>query len=198
VAGSVALPERVTVLTCIGCGAMGRQERCGGSCSEHKLVLVTAADHDALLRVTEAAAARARRLTAVVAPLAEADPPDGRRALLELHERAREALREGGPAPGDDWPAPDTVTGWWCAQCGNVDLPQPCVGVCVWRPAEWVNVARYERDLELANTHLRRVRALRACVARLGAVVPRPGQEQRNWDALQALARAALADYGPR
>jgi hypothetical protein len=28
-----ALPDRVTALTCIGCAAMGRQERCEGSAS---------------------------------------------------------------------------------------------------------------------------------------------------------------------
>ena len=42
------LPDCVTVLTCIGCGAMGREERCDGDCSEHKLLLVSAIDYDVL------------------------------------------------------------------------------------------------------------------------------------------------------
>jgi hypothetical protein len=42
----VTLPDRVTVLTCIGCGAIGREERCDGDCSEHKLLLVSAVDYD--------------------------------------------------------------------------------------------------------------------------------------------------------
>jgi hypothetical protein len=178
---NVVLPERVTVLTCIGCGAMGRQDRCAGNCSEHKLVLVNAVNHAALLRAKEAAG----RLASVIAPLAEPCPSDGRQALLELRERARNALRAG--APVNDPLVPETVTGWWCAQCGNVDLPQPCVGVCVWRPAEWVNIDVYERDRE----QLSPLGPLRRCVAQLAAVTARPGQERRNWEALRALARAA-------
>ena len=42
----MTLPDRVTVLTCIGCGAMGREERCDGACSKHKLVLVSAVDYE--------------------------------------------------------------------------------------------------------------------------------------------------------
>jgi hypothetical protein len=157
------LPDRVTVLTCIGCGAMGRSERCEGECSEHKLVLVSAADYDAVAQ-----------LEPIVRRVAEARPADPRAALLALRERAREALREV-----KDLDEPNIVTGWWCAECGNVDLPQPCIGVCVWQPAEWVNVALYER-----------ARASRRFLARAAALTPRPGQWRRNWEALQEQARA--------
>lgn len=180
----VALPDRVTVLTCIGCGAMGRQERCERGCSEHKLVLVGADDYEALLR----ARARSERLAAVARRFVEsnADPRD---ALRDLRVDARQALRDAGPDPGaTDWASPNTVTGWWCASCGNVDMPQPCLGVCVWRPAEWVNHALYERQLP----HLRAARALQRFTAQAAAVVPRDGQWERNRTALHAQARAAL------
>jgi hypothetical protein len=176
---------------------MGRQERCAGACSEHRLDLVRAVDLDALLTAAQAARDLARRLEPIVRRVADACPSDPRRALLELQPSAREALQGLAREQDADWTSPDTVTGWWCAQCGNVDLPQPCIGVCVWRPAEWVSVALYERQLALADPSLRAARALRRFLARFGAVVPRPDQWQRNWEALQAQARAALAEHDP-
>lgn len=192
----VALPDRVTVLTCIGCGAMGRQERCEGACSEHKLVLVRAADYDELLTAAAAARSRAARLAPIAGACADAEGGEPRAGLTALREHARRALHEDGPQPQrSDWAAPDVVTGWWCAECGNVDMPQPCVGVCVWRPAPWVNVALYERQLALAEPALRAARALRRFVARAAAITPRTGQWERNWEALRAQAVAALAEH---
>lgn len=192
----VSLPDRVTVLTCIGCGAMGRQERCAGSCSEHKLVLVRAADYDAMLTAAASARASADRLAPIARWFENGGEP--RAALAALRERARDALRADGPEPERaDWGDPDTVTGWWCAECGNVDMPQPCIGVCVWLPADWVNVALYQRQLALAEPALRAARALRRFVGRVAAVTPREGQWERNWDALRTQAVAALAEYDP-
>jgi hypothetical protein len=192
----IAHPDRVSVLTCIGCGAMGRQERCEGSCSEHKLVLVSAADYEALLDAADDAREHAGRLASVVSMLAAGPRPgDVRATLLELQERGRHALRDGED-PGNEWSA-DTVTGWWCAQCGNVDMPQPCIGVCVWRPSDWVNVELYERQFGLAKPHLRAAHTLHRFLACFVAISPRAGQWPRNWDALQAQARTALADYDP-
>jgi hypothetical protein len=184
----LTLPDRVTVLTCIACGAMGRQEGCDSGCSEHKLMLVGADDYDELLRAARRARARSERLAAVARRFveSEAEPRD---ALRELRVDARQALRDAGPEPAaSDWASPNTVTGWWCAGCGNVDMPQPCLGVCVWRPAEWVNLARYEEQL----SYLRGARALQRFTAQAAAVVPREGQWERNWTALRAQARAAL------
>ena len=45
---------------------MGREERCDGDCSEHKLLLVTAAEYDELLGAAHAARVRAARMVAVV------------------------------------------------------------------------------------------------------------------------------------
>ena len=196
-AAAMALPDRVTVLTCIGCGAMGREQRCDGQCSEHKLVLVSAVDHDAMVRAADAARVRAARLVSAVRPFADAHARsrDPRDALLELRDGARRALRAGGRAePSTEWTSPITVTGWWCAQCGNVDMPQPCLGVCVWRPADWVSLALYERRLRMAEPDLRAARSLSGFLARAAAVTPRAGEWQRNLDAFRAQARVALED----
>jgi hypothetical protein len=80
---AVTLPDRVTVLTCIGCGAMGREERCDGDCSEQKLLLVTAAGYDEMLSAADVALVRAARMVPVVRRFTEADaqPHDPRDAL---------------------------------------------------------------------------------------------------------------------
>ena len=76
----------MTVLTCIGCGAMGREERCDGECSEHKLLLVSAVDYDELLGAAHAARVRSARLASAVREFADAhaQPGDPRDALLRL------------------------------------------------------------------------------------------------------------------
>jgi hypothetical protein len=121
---AVELPDRVTVHTCIACGAMGRAERCDGDCAEHKLVLVTAGEYDALRAAADEARARVARPAPVVRRLAEAEatPPDPRDALRRVREDARAALRDAG-READDAASPDTVTGWWCDRCGN---PRGC------------------------------------------------------------------------
>jgi len=179
---------------------MGRQERCDGDCSEHKLVLVNAFDYDELLGDASAARIRAARLAPAVRVFADSHTQHGdpQETLLRLRDGARRALRDGGrDEPSTVWDSPATVTGWWCAQCGNVDMPQPCIGVCVWRPADWVNLALYERQLSLAEPGLRAVRSLSGFLARVATVTPRAGEWQRNWDALRTQARAALEDFVP-
>ena len=50
---------------------MGREERCDGDCSEHKLVLVNAVDYDELLGAARAARVRAARLASAVCVFAD-------------------------------------------------------------------------------------------------------------------------------
>jgi hypothetical protein len=196
-AGSVALPERVTVLTCIGCGAMGREQRCV-NCSEHKLELVSATDYEQMLTAAGDARDRAEQLAPTVRHFAEIAPEavmDTDRALLR--ERAREVLQRAPHVLDAPDSAVDSVTGWWCAECGNVDLPQPCIGVCVWRPAEWINLGLYEQQRRLAEPWWRADRALSAFLSRARSVTPRPGQEARHWLAVREQAVRALAEYEP-
>ena len=184
----VTLPDRVTVLACMACGAMGRQERCA-SCSEHKLVLVAEAELDEL----RTAGAHAARLIEVAQPL-EGAAPDPVAALARLRDAARHALREAPAEPGE----PGTVTGWWCATCGNVDLPQPCIGVCVWQAPEWVSLALYERERRRIQPQLDAARRLRGPLTRAAAIRPRPGHAAQNWQALARATAAAPAGSPPR
>jgi hypothetical protein len=194
----IALPERVTVMTCIGCGAMGREDRCGGNCSEHKLMLVAAADLDELLAAAQAARARAERMAGLLRRFADADarPGDPGAAFAEIREAARRTLHEvGREEPRADWSDPDTVIGWWCATCGNVDMPRPCIGVCIWRPAEWVNVELYERQRSIAQPWLAAAGAMGGLLSRVASVTPRPDQALRTWSALRTQARDMLERY---
>ena len=180
------LPDCVTVLTCIGCGAMGREERCDGDCSEHKLLLVSAIDYDELLGDAHAARIRSARLASAVREFADAhaQPGDPRDGLLRPHDVARRALRDGGrDERTTDRSAPATVTCWWCAECGNVDMPRPCLGVCVWRPADWVSLARYERQLSTGRAPPTRLavaarvpRSRRSCHPTRRRVAAQPGR----------------------
>ncbi len=167
---------------------MGRQERCEGDCTEHRLVLVSEEDYDAMLAAAAGARAQAERLAPLVRRFVETR--DARAAVLALREDARRALRDEDSL---DWTRPDTVTAWWCDRCGNADMPQPCLGVCVWRPANWVGAALFERRLELAEPDLRAARALRRFLARVAHLTPRAGQWERNREALRAQAHEALA-----
>jgi hypothetical protein len=177
---------------------MGREERCDGDCSEHKLQLISILEYEALLECAHAARVAAARLAAAVRPFSVGQPGDPGDILARLRDGARIALRAGGyEAPRTDWSSPATVTGWWCAECGNVDMPQPCIGVCVWRPADWVNVTLYERQLRQAEPHLRAARSLGAFLARVAAVTPRAGKAQQNLETFARQARVALDDYAP-
>ena len=74
-------PERVTVPTCIGCGAMSQVGTCETSCSEQKLELVRAAALDELVAVRSDAQEHA----------------DAFRPIAEAIAR--------GPLPAEDWDA---------------------------------------------------------------------------------------------
>jgi hypothetical protein len=67
----------------------------------------------------------------------------------------------------------------------------------VWKPAEWVNLALYERQRRLAEPWIRAERALSRFLTRARSVRPRPGQELRHRAALREHAAGALRDYDP-
>jgi hypothetical protein len=193
-------PERLTVPTCIGCGAMGQFGTCDTGCSEQKLELVRAAVHDSLAVLGSSADARAEALGPIAEELAWHQPTgeDSEAAYRAVQDRARSALRRYSGADEEEVevrePAEPTTT-WWCAECGGIDAPQPCLGICIWRPVEWVNRAVYEqqreRVLAARGTELRMSRLLR----RLASVTPRHGQWERGWRVLQAEAQEALSRF---
>ena len=187
-------PERLTVPTCIGCGAMGRFGTCETGCREEKLELVRAAAHAAIASL-EATAEKAGEAFREVAERLLSGSPEGDRqsqaAYCSLQEQARAALAEHVDADDReiDWDEPaEAATTWWCPDCGAIDAPQPCLGICVWRPVEWVRRDLYERERERALVAHARQRALRQVLRRIAFVTPRPGQWERNWEALQTQA----------
>jgi len=79
----------------------------------------------------------------------------------------------------------ETIKVWECTGCGRIDHPQPCVGVCQDRKAEYVRAIDYA---ELAG----RVDDLEALLKRVAFTTPRDGQFETAWRALQRDARRLL------
>jgi hypothetical protein len=193
----IATPERLTVPTCIGCGAMAQFGTCDSGCSEQKLELVRAAAHDSLAALASSADARAGAFRSVAEELAWHQPAgeDRQDAYRALQDKARATLHRHPSVDGQDVeleePA-EPATTWWCAECGGIDAPHPCLGICVWRPVEWVNrvVYAYQRKRVLAERE--RELRLRRLLRRVASVTPREGQWERGWRVLQADGQEAL------
>ncbi len=192
------LPDRIIVPTCIACGAMGRAASCEADCSEHRLPLVAAADLDALRDAGRAARAELELLAPLVRSLIGQIPPEpacpaAYRALRASVRSTSERLQSWDR--NRRWAAPDTAVGWWCAECGNVDAPQPCLGVCIWQRVEWVNASLYSLEYERSRDELQAARELTAILARVAGVTPKPGRCVETWEALQSQARAAAGSW---
>ena len=183
-------PDRLTVLTCIGCGAMSELGGCLSTCTEVRLDLVPAEGFDRLAEELSRTRGASQAFCAIARRLAADDPTaaDVERAYRALQAQARTALR-AHPEGGDDWTRPaEPTTTWWCPECGGLDAPQPCIGVCIKRPAEWVNHDVYERERGQALRLLELERRLRPLVRRVAFVTPRAGQWERGWRVAQAEA----------
>jgi len=188
-------PAVVTIPTCIGCGGMRVYETCETSCTERRLELVSAGDHELLTAVAAARRARIAALLAVVGELEGGGAPPGEwgAAYQALRASARSALRAhaaAARAAADDLPAgAQTVVVWRCPACGGLDAPHECIGVCIWRPAEWVNVTVYEAERSRAESDRGLERSLLGVVGRIAYSTPRDGEWERNWLALRSQAR---------
>jgi len=193
----VEQPGRLMIPSCIGCGAMRQDRSCPGDCTEGRVELVRGADYDQLTRAAAACRARILGLRPVVAELMRAEPgPGGWKTAYEgLQQAARSALRRFRPAAADrdDPLSPaDTVTVWRCRDCGGLDAPQPCLGVCIWRPAAWVDLTWHESARSRAAADREAERSLAGLLGRLAFATPRAGQWERSLRALQLQARHAL------
>jgi hypothetical protein len=177
-------PARIEVQRCIGCGAMHRWGTCEASCTEVEAQLVDAADLDAVVALAARTRDRVAALTAVARDVVAAADPLARRSA------AAAALHVAGPGALPDPPEPTTV--WWCEECGAFDAPQPCIGVCIRRPAAFVTADAYAAARGAAEAAIARERRLERAVRMVALVRPRPGEEQRTAQALQDQAREAL------
>ena len=177
---------------------MRQYESCVGACREHRLELVSGGDYDQLTAATAACRVRLEGLWAVVGELArtEAGPGEWPVAYQALQQSARSALRRfrppsGGRDNGLLSPA-KTVIVWRCQACGGIDAPQPCIDVCIWGPADWVDAVSYESERSRAAVDREVERSLAGLLRRLTFATPRDGQWERNWGAFQSQARLAL------
>lgn len=194
-----APPKRLTISTCIGCGAMSLPSGCAGGCgAERKLELVAGSELDAVLELQCEAERRSDHLAAVLTEFLALRPPE--RPPDELHKLARVALRaheQDAYAAAQALAAePEPRVTWWCERCGGLDAPQPCLGVCVHRPAEWANVEALERRRTSVHLGLETERRLASAVRAIALTRPRPGAEAAHWRALREQVADALATHG--
>jgi hypothetical protein len=199
---SVMPPRRLSIPGCIGCGAMRQYESCAGACRERRLELVSGGDYDELTAAAAACGVRIEGLRAVVGELARTEPGQWRVAYEALQRSARSALRRFRPADGagdDELLSPaETVIVWRCQDCGGVDAPQPCIDVCIWGPADWVDAASYESERSRAAVDREGEQSLAGLLRRFAFATPRDGQWERSWRAVQSQARLALRSREPR
>jgi hypothetical protein len=197
-------PARLTISTCAGCGAMREFESCSGVCSERKLELVSGGEYDELTAAAAACRVRIQAFWTVVEELAGTGPGPGdwQVAYEALRQSARSVLRRFGPASrsaaDDSLSSAETVIVWRCPECGGVDAPQPCIGVCIWRPADWVDASFYESECSRAVLDREVEHSLVGLLGRLAFATPHDGAWERNWRALRSQARLACQSAGSR
>jgi hypothetical protein len=194
-------PERLWVPTCIGCGAMSQLGTCETSCSEHKLDLVRAAAHDTIAAGITARLARIDAFTAAVQELGSAEPDHDHLedAYRSAQRAARTVLRRHPDVDGETIDlsrSAEHATTWWCAECGGIDAPQPCLGICIWRSVEWVERTVYEGVRERSIIELEREQQLRRILQKIAWITPRSGHWEQGWRLLQREARQVLAAHG--
>jgi hypothetical protein len=147
--------------------------------------------------------ARAESFRSVAQQLAADEPSAGEfvASYRSVREAARAALRQHPRVAADDLALAEpaaTATTWWCPECGGIDAPQECLGICVWRPVQWVSQAVYDRERERALVEHETEQRLRKLLSRIAWVTPRPGQWERSWRALQDDARRELGQLRAR
>jgi ferredoxin len=166
------VPDRMTLVRCIGCGAIDPSRDCLAICDDHALELVEADRHDRAEQRARAAATAAEALGAVVRAIANAAPDgDGRVAYAALRDDARYALRIAAAAtePSEEAAEDDgVVRAWGCAACGRVEAPQPCLGICVRHPVDFVRADLHRHALAREATA---TGALTALAVRAGAAL---------------------------
>jgi Fe-S-cluster-containing hydrogenase component 2 len=182
----------LTVLRCIGCGAVETPQPCLGACVDRAVELVessaiTAAATELAAATTAIAAAErvARRLAAGL-------PPDGDSAIAyEALRREARAVVRAGPRPVP-LPSVERVAAWACDTCGRVEAPQQCLGVCVRHPVDMRDAAELDALLSRAAAARERAGRILALVRRVAAVTPRPGGHAATYRALAEEARTVL------
>jgi hypothetical protein len=177
---------------------MGGFGSCESGCTEQRLELVRADAYDAAVALEQASRTRVVAFTPIAEELVRGEPADDewQSTYGALQQRARSALRAHSRTQQQEVdlsvPSQAAIT-WWCSQCGAIDAPQPCLGICLWRQVEWVNKDLYDRRRERALAEQERELLLRRLLRRVASVTPHAGQWRRSWQALQTEAARALS-----
>lgn len=175
----------ITVNQCIGCGAIETPQPCMGGCHEHRLDLVPAEEHEAARTAAEALATLVHERRTLLADLERSSLADVEWAALRT--RARAALHTP-PLPE---PALEITT--WKCDCGHIEAPQPCIGVCV-RPERAMVPAAEHRAV---HTHAAALAAeaerLAPALRQLAWTTPRAHHRDDTARALRALAQQEAA-----
>jgi hypothetical protein len=175
---------------------------CEGICSERKLELVSGGDYDELAAAAAACRAQIRGLWPIVEELAAAAPQPGDwRALYEsMRERARLVVQRAGPRGREGCDevvaSAEARVVWRCPECGGLEAVQPCIGVCIWRPLDWVEVDAFETERAQVLRDIELERSLLGLLRRFARVTPRDGEWERNWRAFGAEAGQIVGSPG--
>lgn len=170
---------------------------CVEMCRERRLQLVTGSDYDRLAVAATVSRSRIQAFLPIVSELAGAPPRRLDRNLLyeSLRERARVLLTAAGPPARDtvdSTSSAETTVVWRCPDCGGLEETQPCIGVCMWRPVDWVELGAFESEQTQARRDIELERALFGLLTRLAWVTPSKGALERNWRAFHAQARTLI------
>ncbi len=184
---ALQLPECLTLWRCIGCGSMGNAAECLGACDFRKLDVVSAQEHADLLERLAAITDHVEGLTAIAREIAALAEParDFERGYRELQTRAREILRSTVVAEINADAESDRSVVWLCACCGQVEAPQPCLGVCIRRDGEFVRGGDHDKLAAAFGSAHRTAKILTAFVRRFAWVSPRAGQWRQTRDAFR-------------
>lgn len=90
----------------------------------------------------------------------------------------------------------ERITAWQCIGCGRIEGAQPCVGICEDRRTEFVYASDHDAVLSQLAVTQRQTEDLAALARQIAHTMPREGECDRTWRALQTRAREALRALG--
>ena len=95
-----------------------------------------------------------------------------------------------------DRAATERMPAWQCIGCGRIEAERPCVGICQDRRVDLVYAHDYDEALAQSTLMGKRMQALLALVRQLAHTVPREGEWEGNYRALQVRAQRTLQTLG--
>ncbi|MDA0181912.1 hypothetical protein OJ997_16535 [Solirubrobacter phytolaccae] len=181
---SPAPHDVILIHQCIGCGAIETPQPCLGGCHEHRLDLVPAEEHEAAAATVDALERLLAERERLLRDVAHSTLSDEEWAALRT--RARAALH----TPPIPEPA-DTVTTWKC-DCGHIEAPQPCIGVCVRPERAMVPADEYTPILARATELAAHAERLSPALRLLAWTTPRPDHREATATALRTAAMTCV------